>query len=92
MANDRDDRKSAPDTRGRDPDPREASERDGSFGGSLGAGQSGGGGYRNQDEQEPGGVGGQSHQGYYGGGQMGDRNFGDTSHSAASKGKSKKRS
>lgn len=58
---------------------------DGSSGGSLGGGQSGGGAYRNQDdhasEDE---LGGQTGQGYYGGGQMGNRNFGSHSHSAAS--------
>lgn len=59
---------------------------DATFGGSMGGGQSGGGGYRNQDDQDRGRfAGGQSDQGYYGGGQMGDRNDSDNSHAAASK-------
>lgn len=92
MATERDDEQKTAEEAARGLAPRGDGERDGGLGGSLGAGQSGGGGYRNQDEQEPDGVGGQSHQGYYGGGQLGDRNFGDTDHSAASKGKAKGRS
>ena len=60
-------------------------DRDGNMGGSMGAGQSGGGAYKNQDDQDRGVfTGGQSDQGYYGGGQMGDRNMGGHSHSAGS--------
>lgn len=92
MANERDDEQKTAEEAARGLAPRGDGERDGGLGGSLGAGQSGGGGYRNQDDQAPGGIGGQSHQGYYGGGQMGDRNYGATDHSAASKGKTKKRS
>lgn len=70
------------------------------YGGSFGSGQSGGGAYANPHTGSGGGqggnrvsgdrgdalnTGGQTSQGYYGGGQMGDRNYdkGD-SHNAAS--------
>lgn len=70
------------------------------YGGSFGGGQSGGGTYANPHTGTPPGqggnrygnqrgaaetTGGQSGQGYYGGGQMGDRNDSDNSHAAASK-------
>lgn len=69
------------------------------YGGSFGGGQSGGGSYPNPHTGSGGGeggnratgdrgdasnTGGQSNQGYYGGGQMGDRNLGDSNHNAAS--------
>ena len=69
------------------------------YGGSFGGGQSGGGSYANPhtgsgggeagnrmtgDRGEAANTGGQSNQGYYGGGQMGGRNEDDSSHNAAS--------
>lgn len=69
------------------------------YGGSFGGGQSGGGSYANPhtgtapgqggnrygSERGSGNTtGGQSAQGYYGGGQLGDRNYADHSHSAGS--------
>jgi|GEM_PF-2131802 len=69
------------------------------YGGSFGGGQSGGGAYPNPHSGHGGGeggnrvtgargdaknTGGQTNQGYYGGGQMGDRNLDDKSHNAAS--------
>ena len=65
--------------------PAKNPNRDGKMGGSLGAGQSGGGAYKNQDDQDRGAfTGGQSDQGYYGGGQLGDRIYGGGSRSAGS--------
>lgn len=70
------------------------------YGGSFGGGQSGGGAYANPHTGSGGGqggnrfgsergdaeqTGGQTNQGYYGGGQMGDRNYDEgDSHNAAS--------
>ena len=83
---DRDEQKRAAGSPHRNQETRDpVGDRDGSFNGSTGGGQSGGGAYQNQDERDKGEFkGGQSGQGYYGGGQMGDRNLGDDSHSAAS--------
>ena len=70
------------------------------YGGSMGGGQSGGGAYANPHTGRGGGqggnrvtgtrgdaghTGGQSNQGYYGGGQMGDRNYSTQDHNAASR-------
>lgn len=69
------------------------------YGGSFGGGQSAGGAYPNPHTGQDGGqagsqvsgrrgsadhTGGQSSEGYYGGGQLGDRNYDDKSHNAAS--------
>jgi hypothetical protein len=69
------------------------------YGGTFGGGQSGGGAYANPHTGGGGGqggnrvsgdrgdaqnTGGQTNQGYYGSGQMGDRNLDDNSHNAAS--------
>ncbi|MFL6734836.1 MAG: hypothetical protein ACJ8EY_09075 [Sphingomicrobium sp.] len=62
-----------------------ASRRDGHSGGMPNAGESGGGAYPNphsdtDDGHEGGflGHGGQSHQGYYGKGQLGEKDVGDS--------------
>jgi hypothetical protein len=70
------------------------------YGGSFNGGQSGGGAYANPHTGHGGGqggnrvtgargdaghTGGQSNQGYYGSGQMGDRNFDAQDHNAASR-------
>ncbi len=64
-----------------------ASRRDDHTGGDANAGESGGGAYPSPHESEHGDggfQGGQSNQGYYGNGQLGDKDVGESENSVSS--------